>query len=113
MITIEQEQQGLELPLSDAQLAEANDLLLRIITHPRHPVATLRLMSDTRILHRFLPEWAPISGLMQFNRYHHYTVDAHTLRALEWMHVLLYGQPDKLVGQPDLTKRGRCIAWAK
>ena len=107
MITTEQEQQGLELPLSDAQMAEANDLLLRIITHSRHPVATLRLMSDTRILHRFLPEWAPISGLMQFNRYHHYTVDAHTLRALEWMHVLLYGQPDKLVGQPDSDQ-----AWA-
>ena len=107
MITAEQDKLDHTMPLEGAKRAEANDLLLRIITHPQHPVATLRLMSDTGVLRRFLPEWAPISGLMQFNRYHHYTVDAHTLRALEWMHVLLYGQPEKLVGQLDSDQ-----AWA-
>ena len=78
--------------------AKVNALLLEILLHPNNPVATLRLMSDTWVLSKALPEWTPIAGMMQFNRYHHYTVDAHTLRALEWMHVLIFGQPEVRVG---------------
>ena len=107
MITTEQSKMPADLATNEQTGRLANKLLLKIITHPENPVATLRLMSDTGILRVVLPEWAAISGLMQFNRYHHYTVDAHILRALEWMHVLLYGQPERVVGQLDADQ-----AWA-
>ncbi len=44
----------------------------------------LRSMADTEILDIILPEYTRIRGLMQFNPYHHYTVDEHTLRAVEY-----------------------------
>ena len=56
---------------------------------PRHPGArpatryrTLTLMNEAGVLGRFLPEFGRIVAQMQFNMYHSYTVDEHTLRAV-------------------------------
>ncbi|KAF0183064.1 MAG: [protein-PII] uridylyltransferase [Hyphomonadaceae bacterium] len=62
----------------DAQL-----LFLQIAASPNSPAATLRLMNEAGVLGRFLPEFGRIVAQMQFNMYHHYTVDEHTLRAVE------------------------------
>ena len=35
----------------------------------------MRLMNETGFLSRFIPDWARIVGLMQFDTYHVYTVD--------------------------------------
>ena len=43
---------------------------------------TLTLMSESGLLGRYLPEFGRIIGQMQFNMYHSYTVDEHTLRAV-------------------------------
>ncbi len=61
----------------------AQDLFLGMAASPRNPAATLRLMNETGVLGRFLPEFGGIVAQMQFNMYHHYTVDEHTLRAVE------------------------------
>ncbi len=45
------------------------------------PEIVLRLMNQTGVLGRFIPEFGRIVALMQFNMYHHYTVDEHLLRA--------------------------------
>ncbi len=39
-------------------------------------------MSEAGVLGRFIPEFGRIIALMQFNMYHHYTVDEHLLRAV-------------------------------
>jgi [protein-PII] uridylyltransferase len=43
----------------------------------------LRLMHEAGFLERFLPEFGRISLLIQHDLYHHYTVDEHTLRAID------------------------------
>ncbi len=39
-------------------------------------------MNEAGVLGRFIPEFGRIVALMQFNMYHHYTVDEHLLRAV-------------------------------
>ncbi len=43
----------------------------------------LRSLAETRILDVLIPDYTRIRCLMQFNQYHHFTVDEHTLRAIE------------------------------
>jgi [protein-PII] uridylyltransferase len=49
----------------------------------RRPGAVLRLMNETGALGRLAPEFGRIVAQMQFNMYHHYTVDEHTLKAID------------------------------
>jgi len=73
------------LKLIDAKLRanpEANALFLGILTSDNEPEIVLRLMNETGVLGRFIPEFGRIVALMQFNMYHHYTVDEHLLRAV-------------------------------
>ncbi len=63
--------------------AEARRLFLEAATSYRDPAGTLRLMNEAGVLGRFLPEFGRIVAQTQFNMYHHYTVDEHTLRAVE------------------------------
>lgn len=42
----------------------------------------LRNMAETGAIDRVLPEYSRIRCLLQFNPYHHFTVDEHTLRAV-------------------------------
>ncbi len=39
-------------------------------------------MNESGVLGRFVPEFGKIVALMQFNMYHHYTVDEHLIRAV-------------------------------
>jgi [protein-PII] uridylyltransferase len=73
------------LKLIDAKLRanpEANRLFLDILTSRNSPEVVLRLMNEAGVLGRFIPEFGRIVALMQFNMYHHYTVDEHLLRAI-------------------------------
>ena len=47
------------------------------------PGRTLALMNEAGLLGRYMPEFGGIVAQMQFNMYHHFTVDEHTLRAVE------------------------------
>ena len=46
---------------------------------------TLRAMYETGILEWLIPPFAGIRNLMQFNQYHSFTVDEHTLKAMDEM----------------------------
>ncbi len=73
------------LRLVDAALREneeANRLFLEILTSPRRPESVLRLMNEVGLLGRFVPDFGKVVAMMQFNMYHHYTVDEHTLRCI-------------------------------
>jgi [protein-PII] uridylyltransferase len=61
---------------------EANRLFLSILTSPRDPALSLRRMNEAGVLGRFIPEFGKIVAMMQFNMYHHYTVDEHLIRAV-------------------------------
>jgi len=61
---------------------EANRLFLSILTSRRDPELTLRRMNEAGVLGRFIREFGKIVSMMQFNMYHHYTVDEHLIRAV-------------------------------
>ena len=60
----------------------AAKLFLDILARGKHTFRVLTLMNDSGVLGRYLPEFGRIVAQMQFNMYHSYTVDEHTLRAV-------------------------------
>ncbi|MFT4079225.1 [protein-PII] uridylyltransferase [Rhodomicrobium sp.] len=61
---------------------EANRLFLDLLTSREAPENSLRYMNESGVLGRFIPEFGRCVAMMQFNMYHHYTVDEHTLQAI-------------------------------
>jgi [protein-PII] uridylyltransferase len=59
---------------------EANRIFVELLTSRINPEMALRRMNDAGILGRFVPDFGRVVSMMQFNMYHHYTVDEH-LRA--------------------------------
>lgn len=55
---------------------------LGIVASKRNPARVLALMNETGLLGKFVPEFGRIVGQTQFNMYHHFTVDEHTLRGI-------------------------------
>ena len=60
----------------------ANALFLDVLTSPRDPELVLRWMNEAGVLGRLIPDFGRIVAQMQFDMYHHYTVDEHTIRAV-------------------------------
>jgi len=61
---------------------EANRLFLEILTSKNDPETVLRRMNESGVLGKFVPAFGKIVSMMQFNMYHHYTVDEHLLRCI-------------------------------
>ncbi len=62
--------------------ARANDLFMQVLSSPRDPAKVLRWMNEATVFGRFVPEFGRVVAQMQFDMYHHYTVDEHTIRAI-------------------------------
>ncbi len=60
----------------------ANALFLDILASPRGPERMLRALNDAGVFGRFVPDFGRVVAQMQFDMYHHYTVDEHSIRAL-------------------------------
>jgi [protein-PII] uridylyltransferase len=60
----------------------ANDLFLEVLTSPRDPETVLRWMNEAGVFGRFVPDFGRVVAQMQFDMYHHYTVDEHSIRAI-------------------------------
>ena len=60
-------------------------LFLDLLRTQNHMTLQLRRMARYDILSRYLPEFGHISGQMQHDLFHIYTVDAHTLQVVENM----------------------------
>ena len=56
---------------------------LSILRHPKAVAEVLRRMRRWQVLDRYLPEFGKIRSLVRFDRYHQYTVDEHTMYAIE------------------------------
>ncbi|WP_313615573.1 [protein-PII] uridylyltransferase [Agrobacterium sp.] len=71
---------------------EANRLFLSILTSRRDPALMLRRMNEAGVLGKFIPEFGKIVAMMQFNMYHHYTVDEHLIRSVAVLSEIEKGQ---------------------
>ena len=70
---------------------EACHIFLLILRDRRNVAASLKQMNDTGVLGRFIPEFRHAVGLGQFNNYHAYTVDEHTIRAIGEARNIVHG----------------------
>jgi [protein-PII] uridylyltransferase len=73
------------LKLIDAELRtdeDANKLFREIVSSKHAPEIVLRKMNEAGVLGRFVPEFGHVVAMMQFNLYHHYTVDEHLIRCI-------------------------------
>src|SRR3954471_15723916 len=73
------------LKLIDRKLREnpeANSLFLDILTSQNDAETVLRRMNEAGVLGHFVRAFGRIVAMMQFNMYHHYTVDEHLLRCI-------------------------------
>ncbi len=60
----------------------ATRIFLDLMLKHGNPERGLRRMNELGVLDAFIPEFAPIVAMMQFNMYHHYTVDEHTIQCI-------------------------------
>lgn len=67
-------------------------LFLKLLKSKRLLVTQLENMKDLGILGRYLPEFGRITGQMQYDLFHIYTVDAHTLEVLRNMRWMTLGK---------------------
>ena len=59
------------------------DAFLSLLSRPGRLASLLRRLHELRIVEQLIPEFKRMRGLLQFNAYHKYTVDAHSIRAVE------------------------------
>ncbi|KAF0118544.1 MAG: protein-PII uridylyltransferase [Rhodospirillaceae bacterium] len=71
---------------------EANGLFLDILTARKNPLATLRLMNESGTFGRFIPDFGRVVAQMQYDMYHVYTTDEHTIRAIGALHDIEEGR---------------------
>ena len=62
--------------------ARANELFLEMLCSARNPESVLRWMNEATVFGRFIPDFGRVVAQMQFDMYHHYTVDEHSIRAI-------------------------------
>lgn len=70
----------------------ANRIFLSILTSRNNPELALRRLTDVGLLMQFLPDWGRVVALMQYDMYHVFTVEEHTLGAIGVLHKVDTGQ---------------------
>ncbi len=73
----------------------ANAEFLDLLTG-RNPAHWLRLLNEAGLISRLLPDWQRIVGLMQFDTYHVFTVDEHTIEAVGVLGALEQGELNEI-----------------
>ena len=58
---------------------------MALLSNTRGLASLLRRLHEMKALRKIIPGFNHARGLLQFNEYHKYTVDEHTLRALEYV----------------------------
>ena len=70
----------------------ANEAFLGILTAQRNPEKILMTMNEAGVFGRFVPDFGRVVAQMQYDMYHVYTVDEHTIRALGILHRIEAGE---------------------
>lgn len=71
---------SLKHPLSD--LPQARTRFIQLFMQPNVVKRAIWPMHQLGVLSAYLPQWPAIAGLMQFDLFHIYTVDEHTVRVM-------------------------------
>ncbi len=79
--------QAIRLAMQDREPAlpdaEAIGSFLSLLSRPGRLPALLRRLHELRVIEQLIPAFKRTRGLLQFNAYHKYTVDAHCIRAVQ------------------------------
>ena len=62
---------------------EATKIFIDVLLNYGDPERALRRMNEVGFLGKYIPEFQNIVGMMQFNMYHKYTVDEHTIQCIK------------------------------
>jgi [protein-PII] uridylyltransferase len=85
---------------------EANRLFMEILTS-NDAETVLRRMNETGVLGHFIRAFGRIVSMMQFNMYHHYTVDEHLLRCVGFLQDIDRGSNEEFTVASDLMRKIR------
>lgn len=97
------------LGLINAQMREnpeANRLFMEILTSDNAEIV-LRRMNETGVLGHFIRAFGKIVSMMQFNMYHHYTVDEHLIRCIGFLQDIERGGIEEFTLASDLMRKTR------
>jgi [protein-PII] uridylyltransferase len=81
---------------------EAGQIFLNLMLKHGNPERALRRMNELGVLGAFIPEFEPIVAMMQFNVYHHYTVDEHIIQTIS---ILAQIEREELVEELPIVSR--------
>jgi [protein-PII] uridylyltransferase len=71
---------------------DANRMFLDMLTSKKDPERALRLMNESGVLGRFIPDFGRVVAQMQYDMYHVYPVDEHTIQAIGIVSKIEHGQ---------------------
>jgi [protein-PII] uridylyltransferase len=83
---------------------EANALFLEILTSNNEAETVLRRMNEAGVLGKFVRAFGRIVAMMQFNMYHHYTVDEHLIRCIGVLNEIERGDNRDVALASDLIR---------
>ncbi|WP_407115690.1 [protein-PII] uridylyltransferase [Bradyrhizobium sp. LMG 9283] len=86
--------------------SEANRLFMEILTSDNAEIV-LRRMNETGVLGHFIRAFGKIVSMMQFNMYHHYTVDEHLIRCIGFLQDIERGGIEEFALASDLMRKTR------
>ncbi|MDO5631951.1 MAG: [protein-PII] uridylyltransferase [Paracoccus sp. (in: a-proteobacteria)] len=90
---------------------EAAHIFIDLLLKHGNPERALRRMNELGVLAAFIPEFEPVVAMMQFNMYHHFTVDEHLIQCVAALAEIERGEhPDDLplsseIMQADVNRR--------
>ena len=70
----------------------ANRVFMDILTSEKNPETALRRLNEAGVFGRFMPDFGRVVAQMQYDMYHHYTVDEHTIFAIGILHAIEQGR---------------------
>ncbi|MDV7105030.1 bifunctional uridylyltransferase/uridylyl-removing protein GlnD [Vibrio sp. TH_r3] len=70
----------------------AREKFLTLCRHPNSLLSAFPLMHRLGVIAAYIPQWSQIVGQMQFDLFHVYTVDEHSIRLLK--HIHSFSNPD-------------------
>jgi [protein-PII] uridylyltransferase len=82
---------------------EMSRSFLKLLRRPGRVAPALRAMHASGLLGKYVPEFGRVTRLMQYDYYHRYTTDEHTLHAIELLDAIWLNPPPGMERYQDLT----------
>ncbi|MBD1555958.1 bifunctional uridylyltransferase/uridylyl-removing protein GlnD [Vibrio sp. S9_S30] len=73
-------------------IPEAREKFMDLVRHPNALHKAFSLMHRLGVMSAYLPQWSQIVGQMQFDLFHVYTVDEHSMRLLKHIHTFSFAK---------------------